>query len=140
MKSEALALSSVDTFTAARLTGVTQQAIQKRILQQKLPATLCDAAGVRNGAAYRIPVAELPLAAQVRYKRMLEGREAADADLVGYQERYGEEGLLELLRMQTAVEELALLRGSHGIAREREARAAALNIGARMLYAYEKAY
>lgn len=96
---------------AANLEGKNESTIKRHIKDGKLDAIASSGSrGGRSGITYRIPLTALPVEAQVRYWMAAgagESGQAGDADLAGYRERYGEQGLRELLTMQAAVQELA---------------------------------
>lgn len=130
---EAVKDSYVDTGTASRLLGVTPRAVRKRISDQRLTSVRAE------HTAHVIPLGELPLEAQLRYQQtQTEG--AAEADLTGYRERYGEEGLQKLMGRLRAVQEMALLKGDKRSAQRRAELAEALGVKPRCIYDWERKY
>lgn len=116
----------IDVATASRLLGVTPRAVRKRISEQRLTSVRAE------HTAHAIPLGELPLEAQLRYQQtQTEG--AAEADLTGYRERYGEEGLQKLMGRLRAVQELALLKGDKRSAQRRAELAEALGVKPRCI-------
>lgn len=65
---------------------------------------------------------------------------AAEADLTGYWERYGEEGLQKLMGRLRAVQEMALLKGDKRSAQRRAELAEALGVKPRCIYDWERKY
>ena len=133
----------ISTGSAAAAIGITLQGLLKKLHSGEIR---CEAMqGSRGGAGgitYRIPLDALPVEAQVRYWMSRDSTEAGDADIAGYRERYGEEGLRELLKSQAAAREVigrlsGMLRGRGAVYEEAAKR---YGVSTRTIRRWESAY
>lgn len=96
--------SYVTTEVAADLTGRSARWIRQRVQNGSLHGEALEGTRSQGGITYQIPLDALPYEAQLRYYIMqANDGSVMNADLVGYRERHGEEGLAELLKRQRAV-------------------------------------
>lgn len=134
----------IDSETAAKAVGLSLRTVQRLILSGELMAEVVPNTRSRGGITYRIPLESLPVEAQVRYW-MSEGgaqAQAGDADIAGYKDRYGEEGLRELLKSQAAAREAigrlnCLISGRGAVYEEIAAR---YGVSTRTIRRWEAAY
>ena len=112
---------TIDTATAAQLTGQTPRWIAAQVQAGRLPAEAVPGSAGQGGITYRIPLAALPAEAQIRYWEQ-RGHDVMAAtadeeafDLDAYKARQGEAGLEELLNRQRAVLEVTGLRDHAGL-------------------------
>lgn len=132
----------VDAEKASVLLKLGLRAIQKAIAEGRIRAEIEHGGCGRGGITYRIPLDALPVEAQVRYWMSRDSTEAGDADIAGYRERYGEEGLRELLRSQAAAREVigrlsGMLRGRGAVYEEAAKR---YGVSTRTIRRWESAY
>ncbi|MEG2858153.1 MAG: helix-turn-helix domain-containing protein, partial [Clostridia bacterium] len=133
----------VDTKCAAILMGNTEQWICKSVASGKLSAEVISGVRGRGGITYRIPLDALPVEAQVKYWAQIgaAATQPGNADLTSYREKYGDEGLKELLDAQSAVRELTgMLTGGGKRGEIYEAVAQRHSISTRTLRRWEADY
>lgn len=133
---------TVDVNTAAALLNVTPRYIRKSIKEGRIKSQLVPSVGGRNGLAHAIHITDLPREAQIAYAAMHDRHGNGQADLVGYRERFGEEGVDILMDRLDAVREMALFEeaGQGSLVEKRAQVAAQLGVSPRTLYSYEQAY
>ncbi len=137
-RAEGITDQYVDTQTAAKLLGITPQAIRKSIGAKKLGSTLVPCKGGRSGYAHAIRLEDLPTKVQIAFAFRQEG--VPSADLTSYRERFGPEKLNVLMDKLYAVKELQLLRGDKRSAQRRAELAAQFGVKPRCLYDWERKY
>ncbi len=137
---ENLATRMISAQEAARLMSVTVQTARKMVSSGTLPASFTCARGGRSGVNYLISVADLPREAQVLWEIEQDRSGALDVDLAGYKERYGQDGLEELLARRHAVAECATLSGMRNALEGKKEIAERYGISLRRLYELCKAY
>lgn len=128
---------------AGILTGKSERWIRKMVQDGTMRAETMDGVQGRGGITYRIPLDVLSSEAQLRYYiSIANDASVMNADLVGYRERQGEEGLAELLQQQKAVLAVQGMRKAQAdkLREAIEALAAELGMSGRTLYRWEKAY
>ena len=134
---------TVDVKTAAELMGISGQAIRKQIANSDLPAKCVKNSTSRD--KFMIPVEALPPAAQLQWYAM-QGRDSGmstmDADLVSYQNRFGEDALEELLKARRMVTIARGIRETcvHSMQKKLESLAKSNGITLRTLYRMEKRF
>lgn len=132
----------ISTERAAEAMGINLRKLQRMISDRKILAEVQRGTRGAGGITYRIPLDALPVEAQVRYWMSRDSTEAGDADIAGYRERYGEEGLKELLRSQAAAREVigrlsGMLRGRGAVYEEAAKR---YGVSTRTIRRWESAY
>lgn len=103
----------VDVRTAAELIGEAPQRVREKIEAGAYAAVKRkgDMGGGDGGESYLIKVSSLPKIAQIAYSERLYCNEMTrQCDLVGYQARYGEAGIDELMQRQRAAQEGNMIR------------------------------
>lgn len=121
---------------------MSRQAVLKKVRNGGFQVSRIRSVGGRNGEAYLIPITSLPREAQLRYAAMTDRTDNGQADLAGYRERFGEEGVGRLMERLEAVREMKLFResGTGSLCEKRAEVAARLGVSVSSLYNYEKAY
>lgn len=133
----------VNAERASKLMGLSLRSLQRLISEKRFTAEVMQGSrGGAGGITYRIPLDALPVEAQVRYWMSRDSKEAGDADIAGYRERYGEAGLKELLRSQAAAREVigrlsGMLRGRGAVYEEAAKR---YGVSTRTIRRWESAY
>lgn len=132
----------VSASQAADAVGITLQGLLQNVHSGKIEAETIKGVRAHGGITYRIPLDALPVEAQVRYWMSRDSTEAGDANIAGYRERYGEEGLKELLRSQAAAREVigrlsGMLRGRGAVYEEAAKR---YGVSTRTIRRWESAY
>lgn len=132
----------VTTAQAAEMMNQSTRTINRLIQQGKLPSVRVVGAGAGGGTKNVIHIADLPREAQLRYAAMRDRTNNGQVDLVGYRERFGEEGIKTLMDRLDAVREMALFEevGQGSLVEKRAQVAALLGVSPRTLYTYEQAY
>lgn len=130
------AVRYLDTEEAAKLTGESVWTIRRKMDSGCYRAMTVKG---KSGKEQRVDVRSLPLEAQVRHVMQGEGCRIEDADLVGYQERYGEQGMRDLLERRRIVYEcMAIDRSGEDVTRRKAELAAKHGVTVRTLYRWIK--
>lgn len=133
----------VSADTASVLTGKSAQWIRKKVQDGTLPAQTVEGACGQGGISYEIPLEALSPEAQLRYYiNIANDASVNNADIIGYQERHGADGLKELLEMQKIVRVIQGMRKTNSakLRAEMEKLAAEAGTTSRTLYRWEKRY
>ncbi len=136
---------SVSVTEAALLTGKSERWIRSLSKDAIHAVDTVVGRGGNAGLAYRIPLEALPADAQLKYyaKEAAQGGLAdGTADILAYRERYGDDGLRELLERQQAVMTIKGIRAAGGVKvrSQIEALAEQLDVSARTIYRWETLY
>lgn len=126
----------------ATLLDLSVRTVQWKIKNGDLPAEKCHSVGGNSGIAYTIRISDLPREAQLKYAAMMDRTDNGQADLAGYRERFGQEGIDKLMDRLDAVREMALFEetGTGSLVQKRAEVAKLLGVSPRTLYSYEQAY
>lgn len=139
---EGQSVPSVDVTMYALLTGNSQRTAWRYAQTGKIAAI--KVAGQRGGTGgenYRIPVAALPVGAQVKLRELLAGRPVDDVDLAGYKEAFGEAEVVKLFERYEAVMTDRELDGSgHGVGERRQANADQMGVSQGMIRHWRRKY
>lgn len=132
----------VTTLEAARLTGETDRNIRYKIQHGEYDAVAVDMPCGRGGKQYMVDITDLPKSAQMRYIAQMEGGNIGEADIVSYQQRYGDKGVNEVLMRRNAVLECRIIEkdGNGNITARKNELAARLGVTLRTIYRWRDAY
>jgi putative transposase len=134
---------TVNTFEASSLMGVTIRTVQRMVKDGRIRASLANnQQGGKSGESFSIAITDLPREAQLRYAAMMDRTDNGQADLAGYRERFGQEGIDQLMDRLDAVREMKLFEetGTGSLVKKRAEVAKLLGVSPRTLYSYEQAY
>lgn len=135
--------AKVDVKTAAGLLDVSERYIRKAVAGGIYSASMAPSVGGSGGMSYEIPVSELPIEAQLKWAASFK-REVTDTefDWVGYQHKYGKEGIQKVMDRLQAVQLMEAFKksGQKGVCDKRQEVADSLGISAVRMAQLERAY
>ena len=132
----------VTTTEAAELTNQALMTVHRKIKSGEYNAVAVDMPCGRGGKQYMVDITDLPKSAQMRYIAQMEGGNIGEADIVSYQQRYGDKGVNEVLMRRNAVLECRIIEkdGNGNITARKNEVAARLGVTLRTIYRWRDAY
>lgn len=132
----------VTTTEAAKLTNQALMTVHRKIKSGEYNAVAVDMPCGRGGKQYMVDITDLPKSAQMRYIAQMEGGNIGEADIVSYQQRYGDKGVNEVLMRRNAVLECRIIEkdGNGNITARKNEVAARLGVTLRTIYRWRDAY
>lgn len=125
------------------LTGRAEQRLREEAATGAIQAVAVNGVrGGNRGKAYMIDITSLSEDAQIKYIAQMEGGKLGEADLVGYRERYGDEGIHEVLRRYNTVLACRAIEqdGKGDVTGRKAALAARIGVTVRTIYRWRDAY
>ena len=129
--------------TTAEVATLTDQAlmtVHRKIQRGEYSVVAAASPHGQGGKQYMVDITNLPESAQMRYIAQMEG--VGEADIVSYQQRYGDIGISAVLARRNAVLECKIIErdGKGNITARKNALAARIGVTLRTIYRWRDAY
>lgn len=129
--------------TTAEVATLTDQAlmtVHRKIQRGEYSVVAVASPHGQGGKQYMVDITNLPESAQMRYIAQMEG--VGEADIVSYQQRYGDIGISAVLARRNAVLEYKIIErdGKGNITARKNALAARIGVTLRTIYRWRDAY
>ena len=97
------------TAEVATLTDEALMTVHRKIQRGEYSAVAVASPHGQGGKQYMVDITNLPEDAQIRYIAQMEGGSLGEADIVSYQQRYGDIGISAVLSRRNAVLECKII-------------------------------
>lgn len=128
------------TAEVATLTDEALMTVHRKIQRGEYSAVAVASPHGQGGKQYMVDITNLPESVQMRYIAQMEG--VGEADIVSYQQRYGDIGISAVLSRRNAVLECKIIErdGKGNITARKNALAARIGVTLRTIYRWRDAY
>lgn len=128
------------TAEVATLTDEALMTVHRKIQRGEYSAVAVASPHGQGGKQYMVDITNLPESVQMRYIAQMEG--VGEADIVSYQQRYGDIGISAVLSRRNAVLECKIIErdGQGNITVRKNALAARIGVTLRTIYRWRDAY